>query len=565
MKNKYILSLFLFLTLNHLLIAQEKKNSLFFENIIDKINDLDYLNRKEEVIGLCRIIIDRRKNKNELANDYYRLGYYFKKDHQIDSTYNYYLKSYQIYSSLNDSLNVAKQLFKISKLESDQELYNKSDSSAVSALKYLKKENKLYSSIYNCLAVNSRHKKEFNEALKWYDFAIKTSLDSIKKLRYLNNKAIVFFDLKKYNIAITNYEEIIKTNYYDSIPLKLKAKIIDNYAFTKFLDDQNIDETEFLEAQSIKIDIKDDYGLIANYAHLSEFHKKKNTSKSLEYAYKMYNLSKSMVLPKDRIEALDKIISLENTIKVRKFAEERNRISDSLQLAKQRSQNKFAKIIYNYEEEEKQKLKAQVALEKQKAQKTQLIYLSILVLILFMIYLFYKHQKAKKEKVIQVYKTETRLSKKMHDEVANEMYVVMIKAQDPNNQNRSLLPDLEKIYALTRDISHENNIIITGKEFKNYLEELFVQFFNNNCKILTKGLSNSSIPLISKEKQIVIYRVLQELLVNMKKHSKASLVMINFSEIKNTIFVNYKDNGIGTSSLEIKNGLQNMETRNWYH
>jgi len=562
MKNKRFLSLFFICFFKLIIHSQEKKiDSLFFIETIKNIKKLASLKKYEEVLDLSRKIIEKRKNKNELANDYYRLGFYFKKNKEIDSAYNYYLKANQIYLSINDTLNIAKQLLKISKLESEQELYNKSDSSAVSVLKYLRKKNKLYSSTYNCLAINSRHKKEYKEAIKWYSLAIKASLDSINKIRYISNQANVFSDLKNYKRALLNHEKIRNSIYYDSISLELRTREIDNYAYAKFLDNQNISELEFLKAQEIKKRIHDDYGLIANYSHLSDFYQKLNSFKALEYAYKMYALSKKINLSTDKIAALDKIIILENNTNVRKYAKERSRLSDSLQFAKQQSQNKFAKIIYNYEKEEKQKLKAEVALEKQKSQKSKIIFGSLLLFIIFIIYLIYKHQKTKKEKVIEVYKTETRLAKKIHDELANGVYLVMNKAQQPNHQNVSLLPDLEKIYALTRDISHENSKVLTGNNFENYLNQLFIQFSTGKCKVLTKGIKNSNLNALAKEKQIVIYRVLQELLINMKKHSEATLVVISFSELKNKLSINYKDNGKGVNSIKSKNGIENMDTR----
>ena len=561
MKKIYFLSLFFLLILNSKALSQEKKDALFFKSITDKIDTLYNLNKNKEIIDLCKKIIKNRVDQKELAYDYYRLGFYFKRNNQIDSAYYYYLKSNKTYLTLKDSLNIAKQLFRISIMESNQEFYYKSDSSAISVLKYLKKESNLYSSVYNCLGINARHQKEYDEALKWYGLAIKSSSDSIKKIRYINNQANVFRVFKNYDKAISYYKKIIKNTYYDSIPLKLKAKIIDNYAFAKFSANQKVDESTFLEAQHIKQAINDNYGLLANYAYLSDFHKKETPSKALHYAYKLYELSKELIVPEDRIVALDKIINLEKSHKIKGFAEERNRLSDSLQLAKQQSQNKFAKIIYNYEEEEKQKLKAQVALEKQKSIKTQILFTSIILLILFVAYFIYRHQKTKKEKVIQVYNTETRLAKKIHDEVANNVYLVMNKAQQLNHQNTSLLPDLEKIYALTRDISHENSKVLTGNNFENYLNQLFMQFSTGKCKVLTKGIKKSNLNDLAEEKQIVVYRVLQELLINMKKHSEATLVVISFSELKNKLSINYRDNGKGVNSIKSKNGIENMDTR----
>ena len=52
-------------------------------------------------------------------------------------------------------------------------------------------------------------------------------------------------------------------------------------------------------------------------------------------------------------------------------------------------------------------------------------------------------------------------------------------------------------------------------------------------------------------------------MINMNKHSQASLVAIVFSEEKNFVKVQYSDNGVGLSNERLKsgNGIQNMENR----
>lgn len=561
MKGKYCLSLFFILFFLKLYANEKKTDSLYICETVKKIKKLSALKKYDEIIILSKSIIKRRKNKQKLAKDYYRLGFYFKKNNQIDSVYKYYLKSSEIYIETKDSINLGKQLLNISSFESEQGLYNKSDSTAISALKLLPKVNTISCKIYNCLAINAKHKKEYKEALDWYDLAIKSAPDSIKKLRYLNNKANTYKYFKDYNKVLLNYKKIQNNIFYDSIPLKLKAKILDNYAFAKFLNKEDVNESDFLEAQLIKQNIKDNYGLIANYTYLSFFLEEKNKIKALSYAYKFYELTKKMKLPKDRINALDRIIALEDVFKIRKYAQERNKLTDSLRLNKQQSQNKFAKIIYNYEKEEKEKLKAEVALERQKSENLYILILGFLLIITFVIYFYYKNQKTKKEKIIEVYKTETRLSKKIHDVLANDIYLVMNKIQKEENNKNSILGDLEKIYDLTRNISHENSPVSTGDQFDMFLRQLFVEFSIKSSRVINRGLKNININALTKEKQIVVYRVLQELLVNKQKHSKSSLAVITFLEKNNTIFIKYKDNGIGTSLKKIKNGIQNMETR----
>ena len=57
-----------------------------------------------------------------------------------------------------------------------------------------------------------------------------------------------------------------------------------------------------------------------------------------------------------------------------------------------------------------------------------------------------------------------------------------------------------------------------------------------------------------------LYRVIQELLTNMKKHSMASVVIFSFTNKQNKICVKYSDDGVG-ADLKKNNGLLNMENR----
>src|SRR5690606_28372149 len=65
---------------------------------------------------------------------------------------------------------------------------------------------------------------------------------------------------------------------------------------------------------------------------------------------------------------------------------------------------------------------------------------------------------------------------------------------------------------------------------------------------------------LSHTKKHSVYRVLQELMTNMKKHSKATNVLVSFSQKRSKIQITYKDNGIGCE-LHKQTGLQNAENR----
>jgi len=282
----------------------------------------------------------------------------------------------------------------------------------------------------------------------------------------------------------------------------------------------------------------------------------------------MYDLASKYEMPKYIILGIDKILLSSKPTKLQKLALERIKLQDSITVSKRKLRNKFVTYMYSYEEEKKQKLEARaklaesnLSLEQQKSQKQLLWFVVIFTILSSIVYFFYKREKNKKEKAIEVYNTETRLAKKIHDELANDVYAVMNTLYNTSTTDARLLTRIEEIYAQTRNISHENSPILTGEHFEDFLKQLFLDFTSDRCKVIYKGLLEVNINQLAKEKQIVVYRVLQELLVNMKKYSEATLVLVTFSVEKNKLSVAYQDNGKGVENFSVKNGLQNMEIR----
>ncbi|WP_298955807.1 hypothetical protein [uncultured Nonlabens sp.] len=78
--------------------------------------------------------------------------------------------------------------------------------------------------------------------------------------------------------------------------------------------------------------------------------------------------------------------------------------------------------------------------------------------------------------------------------------------------------------------------------------------------VITKGLKYKIWNNFKKTQKSTIYRVLQELLTSMRKHSKTSIVVLNFEQQNHQLLINYKDNGKGTDLIK-RNGLQNTEDR----
>ena len=95
----------------------------------------------------------------------------------------------------------------------------------------------------------------------------------------------------------------------------------------------------------------------------------------------------------------------------------------------------------------------------------------------------------------EYYKLAERIAKKIHDEVANNMVNIMNKVQYTENPKEALLDDLEKVYLLTRDISHQNNSIETGAHFEPFLKSMLTSFNSNTTTVILKDIQKVEMAL----------------------------------------------------------------------
>lgn len=573
MKRKALfLFYFIFLFNNFIFSFQNSNNGVYFDSIYKILSFHSKKKDNKKALFYSRILLKKaleNKNINQEAKSYYKLADFFRKLNKKDSAFYYYNKAKNKYIQIKDSINVGKSLLNIAIIESDFGSYSSSDSTAVQTLKFLNNKKKNFiASTYNCLAINAKKQFLFDIAISNYNKAIKISDSKSSKNKYKNNLASLHIKLRNYSKSILIFEKLLKNSVINK---KTKARIIGNLAYVKWLQNKRLLVLDnLLLSESILIREKDNYGLIASYSHLSDYFNEKDKAKSLFYAQKMYSKAKNENAINGLLEAIDRIIELENSKKAIYYLKESIRVRDSMQVINTKRQYRFAKIKYDFEEEEKKKLKFKnlaienkLIAEQENNQKKNIFIFAILTTIGFVFYIYRRKQKYKKQILLETYKTETRIAKNLHDDLGNGIYNVIIKVLNPKFQTEEVVKDLDKIYLKTREISHQNDVIQTGDKFENYFRELVSNYNLKTCNIIVKDLHVLDLNLLPEQKQIVIYRVFNELFVNMKKHSNASLVVISCSKKNNFYEVIYKDNGIGfkDKNIILKNGLKNMEIR----
>ncbi len=408
-----------------------------------------------------------------------------------------------------------------------------------------------------------RSLENYEAALGVLEEALTTTDKTTDSLTLLNNKANLYKDQEMYEQALHQYTLAYHTGLgtHDSLHL---AMALDNMGgvLSKMMAPAALDT--LWKALAIRKRHQEFTGLYASYKNLAlHFSRQGLRDTALAYAEKARQTAALINSSTFRYDALQLLMQLNGDANVVAF----NRLTDSLWTARQLAENKNAFIKYNLSEERKKT--AQEALQKEKETRTkQLFQLSTVFILLLLVgsyFVFrYRYKKGKRE---EMYKTESRISKKVHDELANEVFHAMAFAEAKNlgdlGDKEKLLTSLDKIYAKTRNISKDHARIATGPDYPQHLKELLASYATDQLNVIVNGLDSIPWARVGDLKKMACYRVLQELMVNMKKHSEATLVLVKFQKEGSQIHVTYTDNGKGIAKGASLNrgGLQNAETR----
>ncbi|MBF4487339.1 ATP-binding protein [Flavobacterium sp. SLB02] len=491
----------------------------------------------------------------------------------FNSAFYYFNKSKIAFEFTKDSSNIVYNLIQMASIQQINGDYYGSKETLTEALPYLKKKDIYSAAINNFFGIADKELSLYNDAIYYYNEAIADCTDEVSKQSPLNNIATVFIHQKKYDEAIQILESILDKKLLDK-DLQKKAGIFDNLGFAYFKKGQIEKGLSLMnEGYQLRKQIDDFYGSIESNLHLAEYFLKTDSKKSNQYAQSAYEIATRFNSVDERLKALSFLISNDSGNKNVQYAQKYITINDSIIKVRNNFKNKFAKIKYDSkkEKDENQKLRLQKAeneLSLQEARYQRLFFIiGIVSLFLLLLYLrkFYQNRN-RIEKIKTAYDTETRIAKDIHDELANDVFYAITYTQTQSltkeEVKENLLQKLNHIYTRVRGISRENNSIDTGINYAANLKEMLSTYNSNETNVSITNIDKVNWESIDEIKKVTIQRVLQELMVNMKKHSSAHVVVLKFESTTNTIIINYSDNGKGCKIDQIvKNGLQSMENR----
>lgn len=411
---------------------------------------------------------------------------------------------------------------------------------------------------YNQIAITFANLKDYAQALRYYALALQYADDPQLKAYFLNNQGNAYQDVKAYAKSLSSYDAAVRivgrtgTEY---------ARTLTNMATTKRLKNPRYNAApELLQSLAIRAGAKDVWGENSSYAHLADFYMDSKPDSALWYARKMFGTATKLNSPDDELTALRKLIVLLPK-QSKTYFQRYQQLEDSLQTARSAAKSQFAVIRYNVE---KAKTENVQLLKKNTERNYQLLVVTLIAFGgAFAGFWLYKRRKRRMQLDAdrRLQESKLRLSQKVHDKVANGIYRIMSEVEHLPEVDRTVLLDqLENMYNVSRNVAHDEEESVV--DFAERISTMLNAFKNSSLRLAVDGNETELWQKVSLEVREQLLLVLQELMVNMSKHSKATQAYVGFSVKDHRLILEYRDDGIGLEGKGTAGkGMQNTVSR----
>ncbi len=505
------------------------------------------------------LVCSCEREKSDLKNvksfsDLFDKASQFATQQNYDSAFYYYEKSKNSAESKEQRVYALIQIAELQRMYCD---FAGAEASATEALKQCEDE-KYLPYVYNILGIVSQEQLNFAESIKNFEKCYQYAQSKIDKAIIENNIAVVYLEKQDFKRAAQILEQTIVNNELKT-NVSAYARVMDNLGFAYFKLNNKKAESLLIKASELREPSQVEVDKIASYIHLAEYYQISNPKLSLIYSKKAYKSAQKVNSPDDQLEAMKFMIINAPFSESKNLALRQIKLSDSITKVRQSAKNQFAKIKYDSKKVAEEK-------ERYRKQKEWIIMIAIFVVAAMVVFIYFIRKRNQKRLQNSVQETENRIAKKIHDELANDVFQTMTFAETQDLQNPEkkevLLENLDAIYSKARDISQNNSAIPTDEKFEEALLDLINNFNSESVNVIIRNNTPIDWNKINPAIKNALYRVLQELMVNMKKHSSANLVVLVFSNLAKQLEVRYSDNGIGITDANFtKKGLQNAENR----
>ncbi|MEP1490228.1 MAG: tetratricopeptide repeat protein [Algibacter sp.] len=541
-----------------------------------------------------------------IANTHYRIGELYRYSAQGDSSYHHYYKAEKIYRRKRNKFQLARTLYGISAILTNEKYYTGAETAsfeAIALLETLDKNNEVrtYESyIYNNLGITFRGLDDYEKSIIYHKkgLNLKMSLNGNNEVtisKSKNNLANAYRDSGQYNLAKELFNDLLKDKSLLKDRPDFYALVLDNYAYLLYLS-KKYDHLPKLYFRALRIcdsinNISSKYNSISVNQNIAEYYNDFNKiDLAKHYAYKAKEISEEFdndgllnsLLLLSKIEEGDKAFKHLNTYV---------KLNDSLQKKERATRNKFERIRFETNQIEKENVKIA------KERMWLLIISVVLIIASLLLYIiinqrtknkelqFIQQQQETNEEIYNLMLSEQdnieearviekkRISEELHDGVLGRLFgtrlsldsLNMATSEDAINTRSQYISELKTIEEDIRKVSHElNTDFVSGSGFIdiiNNLVETQTLAYQLKYKLNQDGAINWD--GVSNKNKIHIYRIIQEALHNIHKHAEATIVTISFKLKKSLICLNIVDDGSGFDVNKAKSGigLKNINSR----
>ncbi|MGN7986141.1 tetratricopeptide repeat-containing sensor histidine kinase [Pedobacter sp. 22226] len=502
--------------------------------------------------------------KKTTANPAYDRAFEYREKGSADSAFLYFNKAKEVFLQEGDSLGTGKCLLNMAIISTDKGDYFGGQELSLAAIAYFSPwdstQHVFIRSNYNNLGIATYKLKDYPNALRFYDDAIKFSNDSLDTRVYLNNKAKTYQDMKDYGRALEVYREVLSGTSRNQ---REYARTLSNIARATWQRDPAAPVLgNFLRALEIRRREKDLWGLNASYSHLSDYYAENSPRIALSYADSMYRVARQLGSGDDKLQALRKLIRLSSPGSSQPYFHAYERLDDSLQSARSQAKNQFALIRYESEKNKADKLLLQKENTAKNYQMGAIAFVALVILSLGLAEYKRRRRKLAQATEKRIRDSELKTSKHVHDVVANGLYRMMKEIQNRiHTSAESLLDKIEQLYEKSRDISY-NRPVIPEQAFDVHIRELLGSFPGEQTRLIIVGNGPDIWSGATADVLYEIEQVLQELMINMTRHSGADHVVFRFERSDRMVNITYRDNGKGIEEGTAHgNGLRSTGNR----
>ncbi|MCF8369408.1 MAG: tetratricopeptide repeat protein [Bacteroidales bacterium] len=507
-----------------------------------------------------------------LGNAYNSKAIVFNMMAQNDSAIHYYIESHKIFTLLGDSTGIAKALLNTGNIYSDLKENKKAMEFYQEAYRFVKKEDlRIRAFVLNSIGLIYGRINENDSALNYYDRAI----DIYRKMGILEeagfylylNKAYVYESLQQYDKSMETYQKALSIgNHTKNVNFIFKAKF--NIAFLYANRYNNIDTA--LKIYESILQLARDY---------------KMTDNELEAYTNLYQTYAGIGDYKSAYNYQTKYITLFDSIYNLRKTEAINELEIKYNIEK-----KQASILALKNET----LEKDILIKKKNAERNLTLSTSIAIIIILLLLFLISRQKVKKEKELKEkeiarLKLETkalaakalvdgqeeerkRIAIELHDGLGVLLSTVKMQFTnfiDKNPKSSELLQKATGILDMAsldvRRISHNMMPgILTKLGLVEAIEDLFDEINvseNINAELLVNGWADR----LPENVEIMIYRIIQEMVNNTLKHAEANQISLVLNLQPNILHIQYSDNGKGFEPKDKEGkqtlGLQSIKSR----